>query len=188
MVVVCRLAVCALCLVTWSRPWPAPPDLVILAGDDDGRSVACSTRTPAPATEERPAMGDRDARRRQQLHARSIKDRETEMRAAMAMALAAGHRILAAGGSSLDAVQAAVVVLEDSPHFNAGKGAVFTHRGHKRAGCGDHGRRNENGRRRRWRETHQEPNPARATGHGTVAARDDGGRWRRGVREGTRRH
>jgi beta-aspartyl-peptidase (threonine type) len=43
--------------------------------------------------------------------------------------LTAGHRILASGGSSLDAVQAAVVVLEDSPHFNAGKGAVFTHEG-----------------------------------------------------------
>ena len=30
---------------------------------------------------------------------------------------------------SIDAVQAAIVVLEDSPHFNAGKGAVFTHDG-----------------------------------------------------------
>ena len=59
----------------------------------------------------------------------AIKDRETEMRAAMTAALSAGHRVLAAGGSSLDAVQAAVVVLEDSPHFNAGKGAVFTHQG-----------------------------------------------------------
>jgi beta-aspartyl-peptidase (threonine type) len=47
----------------------------------------------------------------------------------VAEALTAGHRILASGGSSLDAVQAAVVVLEDSPHFNAGKGAVFTHEG-----------------------------------------------------------
>jgi len=59
----------------------------------------------------------------------AIKDRETEMRVAITSALAAGHRVLAAGGSSLDAVQAAVVVLEDSPHFNAGKGAVFTHEG-----------------------------------------------------------
>ena len=59
----------------------------------------------------------------------SIGDRAQEMRTAMAMALAAGHRILSAGGSSLDAVEAAVVVLEDSPQFNAGKGAVFTHEG-----------------------------------------------------------
>ena len=59
----------------------------------------------------------------------SISDRAQEMRTAMAMALAAGHRVLSAGGSSLDAVEAAVVALEDSPQFNAGKGAVFTHEG-----------------------------------------------------------
>jgi beta-aspartyl-peptidase (threonine type) len=47
----------------------------------------------------------------------------------MTTALAAGHRVLVGGGSSLDAVQAAVIVLEDSPQFNAGKGAVFTHEG-----------------------------------------------------------
>ncbi|MGI9898252.1 isoaspartyl peptidase/L-asparaginase family protein [Vibrio natriegens] len=39
----------------------------------------------------------------------------------------AGHQILANGGASLDAVVAAVNVLEDSPHFNAGKGSVLTH-------------------------------------------------------------
>lgn len=44
-------------------------------------------------------------------------------------ALQAGHAVLEAGGSSLDAVSRAVVVLEDSPWFNAGKGAVFTHDG-----------------------------------------------------------
>src|ERR671913_174946 len=46
-----------------------------------------------------------------------------------AQAPAPGHRVLAGGGTSLDAVQAAIVILEDSPHFNAGKGAVFTHEG-----------------------------------------------------------
>jgi L-asparaginase / beta-aspartyl-peptidase len=50
---------------------------------------------------------------------------EKEIRAALEQALDAGHAVLATGGSSLDAVSAAVVVLEDSPHFNAGKGAVF---------------------------------------------------------------
>jgi len=40
-------------------------------------------------------------------------------------ALDAGHKVLSSGGSALDAVSAAVVVLEDSPWFNAGKGAVF---------------------------------------------------------------
>lgn len=41
-------------------------------------------------------------------------------------ALDAGAQILAAGGSALDAVKAAIVILEDSPLFNAGRGAVFT--------------------------------------------------------------
>ena len=41
-------------------------------------------------------------------------------------ALDAGSAILAEGGSSVDAVQAAIMVMEDSPLFNAGKGAVFT--------------------------------------------------------------
>ncbi|MFM2613419.1 isoaspartyl peptidase/L-asparaginase family protein [Vibrio campbellii] len=42
-------------------------------------------------------------------------------------AVKAGHQILAAGGEALDAVVAAVKVLEDSPNFNAGKGSVLTH-------------------------------------------------------------
>jgi beta-aspartyl-peptidase (threonine type) len=44
-------------------------------------------------------------------------------------ALAAGSKILRAGGTSLDAVEAAVRVLEDDPLFNAGKGAVFNAEG-----------------------------------------------------------
>ena len=44
-------------------------------------------------------------------------------------ALEAGHSVLAAGGKSTDAVAAAVVVLEDFPLFNAGKGSVFNHLG-----------------------------------------------------------
>ncbi len=41
-------------------------------------------------------------------------------------AVKTGHQILSSGGSALDAVVAAVKVLEDSPHFNAGKGSVLT--------------------------------------------------------------
>jgi beta-aspartyl-peptidase (threonine type) len=41
-------------------------------------------------------------------------------------ALNTGYKILESGGSSLDAVEAAIIVLEDSPLFNAGKGAVLT--------------------------------------------------------------
>ena len=52
--------------------------------------------------------------------------REREYRAGLERALTAGYEILKRGGSSLDATEAAVRVLEDDPHFNAGKGAVFT--------------------------------------------------------------
>lgn len=44
-------------------------------------------------------------------------------------ALEKGYAILEKGGSALDAVEAAVKVMEDNPLFNAGKGAVFTHEG-----------------------------------------------------------
>lgn len=53
---------------------------------------------------------------------------ETEWKAArvdLAHALRAGWAVLTADGSALDAVQAAVVVMEDSPHFNAGYGAAL---------------------------------------------------------------
>lgn len=52
---------------------------------------------------------------------------ETEkgIRAALQQALDAGGSVLDGGGSALDAVEAAVLVLEESPHFNAGRGAVF---------------------------------------------------------------
>lgn len=56
-------------------------------------------------------------------------ERDAAYRAALAEALVAGHRVLADGGSALDAVEAAVCVMEDSPLFNAGKGAVFTSEG-----------------------------------------------------------
>jgi L-asparaginase / beta-aspartyl-peptidase len=52
-----------------------------------------------------------------------------EYREALATARDAGARILAAGGTALDAVEDAVALLEDDPHFNAGRGAVFTYEG-----------------------------------------------------------
>lgn len=50
-------------------------------------------------------------------------------RTGLDLALQAGSAILAAGGAALDAVEAAGRVLEDDPHFNAGRGAVFTYQG-----------------------------------------------------------
>ncbi len=50
-------------------------------------------------------------------------------RAGLVAALDAGAAVLGAGGSALDAVEAAVRALEDDPRFNAGRGAVFTAEG-----------------------------------------------------------
>ncbi len=47
-------------------------------------------------------------------------------RAGLSSALAAGGTVLASGGTALDAVEAAVRLLEDDTHFNAGRGATFT--------------------------------------------------------------
>ena len=44
-------------------------------------------------------------------------------------ALAAGREVLANNGAAIDAVQAAVEVMEDSPLFNAGRGSVFAANG-----------------------------------------------------------
>ncbi len=56
-------------------------------------------------------------------------EREKEYFEKLNEALSAGETILSEGGNSLDAVEAAVRILEDSPLFNAGKGAVFNYAG-----------------------------------------------------------
>lgn len=52
-------------------------------------------------------------------------ERETAYRSALELALRHGHAVLEKGGTALDAVEAAVRALEDTPLFNAGKGSVF---------------------------------------------------------------
>ncbi len=52
-------------------------------------------------------------------------EKDAAYRGALARALEAGKAVLARGGSALDAVQAALVILEDDPHFNAGRGAAI---------------------------------------------------------------
>src|SRR5690606_12179709 len=54
---------------------------------------------------------------------------ETAFKDKLKEAISVGHEILKNGGSSLDAVTQTINVMEDSPLFNAGKGAVFTHEG-----------------------------------------------------------
>ena len=56
-------------------------------------------------------------------------ERKQEYYDGLRNALAAGKEVLAGGGTALDAVERVVVILEDDPLFNAGKGAVYTHEG-----------------------------------------------------------
>ncbi|MFH8133936.1 isoaspartyl peptidase/L-asparaginase family protein [Pantoea osteomyelitidis] len=56
-------------------------------------------------------------------------EKEQRYRLALKEIVACGQKILADGGSALDAVTEAVRLLEECPLFNAGKGAVFTHQG-----------------------------------------------------------
>ena len=61
--------------------------------------------------------------------ARMKPGQEQAIREALELALNKGSIVLKSGGSSLDAVEAAVRALEDDPNFNAGRGAVFTYEG-----------------------------------------------------------
>lgn len=56
-------------------------------------------------------------------------EKEAAYIAVLTQALQAGYAQIKAGKTSLDAVEATIHVLENDPHFNAGKGAVFTHDG-----------------------------------------------------------
>ncbi|WP_159681686.1 isoaspartyl peptidase/L-asparaginase [Luteimonas sp. 9C] len=85
----------------------------------DGPSVSPAVRTPVLAIHGGAGVerGDLDAAEL------------ADARAALETALRAGHAKLQAGAPAMDAVKAAITVLEDAPGFNAGKGAVFTHDG-----------------------------------------------------------
>lgn len=56
-------------------------------------------------------------------------EKEGAYKAKLSEAIRVGYEILKNGGTSLDAVEKTIHILEDSPLFNAGKGAVFTHEG-----------------------------------------------------------
>ncbi len=53
-------------------------------------------------------------------------EQDQAIRAALDSALAEGSRILREGGSAMEAITATIILLENDPNFNAGKGAVFT--------------------------------------------------------------
>ncbi|OUS14262.1 beta-aspartyl-peptidase [Nonlabens dokdonensis] len=54
---------------------------------------------------------------------------EAQYNAKLTEAIKAGHEILANGGDAMDAVESSIRIMENSPLFNSGKGAVFTHDG-----------------------------------------------------------
>lgn len=54
---------------------------------------------------------------------------DADIRAALSRALSTGGALLESGATAVDAVEAAVRVLEDDPNFNSGRGAVFTYEG-----------------------------------------------------------
>ena len=56
-------------------------------------------------------------------------DKEKAYKKALEDSILAGENILKKGGSALNAVEAAIISLENNPLFNAGKGAVFTNDG-----------------------------------------------------------
>lgn len=53
-------------------------------------------------------------------------ERERAIRGILEKAIRAGHAVLEANGTAIDAVTAAITILEDAPEFNAGRGAVLT--------------------------------------------------------------
>ncbi|HEU4453614.1 MAG TPA: isoaspartyl peptidase/L-asparaginase, partial [Longimicrobium sp.] len=100
------------------------------ASSDDARASAPSSppgtaAVSAPAQEPRWGLvihGGAGTIRREDL----TPERQAEYEAALREALMAGHRVLAGGGASMDAVEAAINVMVDNPLFNAGRGAVLT--------------------------------------------------------------
>ena len=61
--------------------------------------------------------------------ARITAEKDKEVRAALNRSLEAGSEILEKGGTAMDAAEAAIMVLENDPNFNAGRGSVFTYKG-----------------------------------------------------------
>jgi beta-aspartyl-peptidase (threonine type) len=57
---------------------------------------------------------------------RMTPQQDAKIRAVLRQALEAGSAVLRDGGRAMDAITATIVILENDPHFNAGKGAVFT--------------------------------------------------------------
>ncbi len=110
-------------------------------------------------------------------------ENEAAHRAGLEQALKAGYDVLERGGSSLDAVEAAIQVLEDNPLFNAGKGAVFTHEGTNELDSAIMDGKTLKAGAVAQSEAYPQPDQSCATGDGKIPARHARRRRCRGVRQ-----
>ena len=103
---------------------------------------------------------------------------EIAYRAAMLTAMDANSTVLRRGGSSLDAVEAAIRVLEDDRLFNAGRGAVFTADGRNEVDASIMDGATRKAGAVAGVTRNPQPHQSRASCHGEIAARDAGARRR----------
>ncbi len=108
-----------------SRPRPPTAPLLLAVVPFVLAALAGAARAAEPAADGRPIVlvihGGAGVIER----SRMTSAKEASYRAGLAAALDAGFAVLERGGSSLDAVIAAVRIMEDDPQFNAGRGAVL---------------------------------------------------------------
>jgi L-asparaginase / beta-aspartyl-peptidase len=112
-----------------SRPRPPTARLLLAVVPFILTAAAGTAQAAEPATDNHPIVlvihGGAGVIER----SRMTSAKEASYRAGLAAALDAGFGVLERGGSSLDAVTAAVRTMEDDPQFNAGLGAVLNHAG-----------------------------------------------------------
>lgn len=99
-------------------------------GGDEETAAAAEPEAADPAAEEKPAYaivihGGAGTILKENM----TPEKEAEYTQALNDALDIGENVLKNGGSSMDAVTQTIVFMENSPLFNSGKGAVFTHEG-----------------------------------------------------------
>jgi beta-aspartyl-peptidase (threonine type) len=121
---------------------PHPGVTIMLLTTILAAAALAAAAPPAPSEKPRPSTGETGATLIERpltivIHGgagalapgKYTPDEEAAYKATLMAALEAGYAVLEQKGSALDAVEAAIVVMEDSPLFNAGKGAVFTYEG-----------------------------------------------------------
>ena len=117
------------CVNSWAKR--------LAAASAGAAAMLATTIVPAAAHEGHGTAGDGEGRWSIAIHggagtlerANMTAEQRAAYIAALAQALEAGSAVLREGGSAMDAVEAAIVPMEDDPRFNAGRGSVFTWEG-----------------------------------------------------------